>query len=280
MAAINIVLILLLARQLAHVTWRVIPDPDLQSVQGTAPTPGAARVFNSASLDLGRRIAALHLFGQDMTAMAQQAPVNAPETRLNLKLLGVVFSPVGNNSLALIASPSQGERNYRLDDNLPGGARIHAIHEDRVILARNNAFETLKLPEKDLTMGGGVARSDVGRAGPGIVTEEDRLRAEELKALRAQLLSRPEKFLELMSIDPAYDDNGFAGFRIGPGKDPALLKRFGLNQGDVVTNLNGVDLSDPLKGMQALSAMAKADALTIKIQRDGNLLDYQFPIAK
>ncbi|NNJ92084.1 MAG: hypothetical protein HKP55_10435 [Gammaproteobacteria bacterium] len=94
-------------------------------------------------------IAQWNLFGtanKPKPATAKKAPVvNAPETRLDLKLLGVVFDKKTSNSFAIIKPGRNKQKLYKLNDVLPGNAEITEITERGVTLKRAGRFESLPL---------------------------------------------------------------------------------------------------------------------------------------
>jgi type II secretion system protein C len=94
-------------------------------------------------------IAQWNLFGtadKPKPATVKKAPVvNAPETRLDLKLLGVVFDKKTNNSFAIIKPGRNKQKLYKLKDVLPGNAEITEITERGVTLKRAGRFESLTL---------------------------------------------------------------------------------------------------------------------------------------
>lgn len=122
----------------------------------TAPPPApavASRVAGAAASVTappvgGPDIAALHLFGRVAAApdaTRALAPAEAPETRLNVQLLGVLSSPDPVAARAIIASAGSPEKHYQVGDRLPAGAAIAEIRSDSVLLERNGRFETLRL---------------------------------------------------------------------------------------------------------------------------------------
>ena len=70
---------------------------------------------------------------------------DVPETQLNLKLKGTIAASVDQESMAIIAEGNGDEKVYEIGDAIPGGASIHAIRLDRVILERAGRLEELRL---------------------------------------------------------------------------------------------------------------------------------------
>jgi general secretion pathway protein C len=83
-----------------------------------------------------------HLFGQYDENLS-----NLPSTQLKLTLQGIAMGVIDSEgSRALIAAPNQPAKVYKIGDSLPGGAVIHEILRDRVILNDSGRFENLNLP--------------------------------------------------------------------------------------------------------------------------------------
>ena len=93
-----------------------------------------------------------YLFGQapKQSTTTTPAPVIAPETRLNLKLNGIIASD-GNDTAGAIIEKSAGKQEYfSLGDTISNGVTLKEVYKDRVILSRNGRLETLSLPKTNL----------------------------------------------------------------------------------------------------------------------------------
>jgi type II secretion system protein C len=101
-----------------------------------------------------KQIGHWHLFGiaqkENKNSTAKQAIV-APETNLNLSLLGVLFNPNPEESRAIIAEEGKTHKSYKVGDSLPRKATLHSIEAGRVILSRNGRHESLKLKKLKLS---------------------------------------------------------------------------------------------------------------------------------
>ncbi|WP_341919208.1 type II secretion system protein N, partial [Hydrocarboniphaga effusa] len=132
-----LVLTATIAKLAAQFVWLWVPVPE--SAQWK-PAPVAASE-TAASAPKGpdaQLIASAHLFGD------YQAPADAsldrmdkaPDTRLNLTLLGILAADQDKGSRALIADGGGDEKPYSVGDKVPGGVKLQAIFPDRVILSR------------------------------------------------------------------------------------------------------------------------------------------------
>lgn len=109
------------------------------------PTP-----TSTTPLQPSPNIAHWHLFG-----LYERSIQNIPITRLQLTLEGTVVNVVNpKNSYALISSPGQPTKIYKIGQTLPGGAIIRQILKDRIIIDENGNLESLLLPIPKLQKSG------------------------------------------------------------------------------------------------------------------------------
>lgn len=262
-ALVDLALALIIARLAAELLWALVPTPKAAAWQ---PAPAVAAAPDpSTQIDLAG-ISAAQLFGQF------QAPANpsgaalthAPETQLNLTLLGIfAYGRDSTSSRALIAGAGE-EKPYAVGDEISQGVILKAIFPDRVVLARNGSLETLRL-DKNQANAGDVAEG--GTAGGG----GDGDSAQTLGAIRSELLANPAKTADYIRVMPApgANGNGQMGYRIYPGKERTVFTAAGLRPGDLVTAINGVSLDDPAKSLQLLSELSQASQVTVTVQRGG-----------
>lgn len=257
----SLLLVLLLAHALARLTWVILPAP------GQAlPPPPAAAPATQARADY-RQIAALHLFGQAVqTSAPGEAPIDAPETRLNLTLRGILFNTLPELTRAIISAPGRDDEIYRTGAQVPGGAVIEQIYADRVMLLRNGQFETLRLPEES-------AIAPRGAAAPGQARSRSRVAAGAaggLAGVRQDIVANPQNVANYIQGEPVNRaGGGIVGFRVFPGQNRAVFEQSDLREGDIITNVNGIPLDGLDKAAEAMAQLASANAVTVTVLRDG-----------
>jgi general secretion pathway protein C len=191
-------------------------------------------------------------------------PVDAPDTQLKLTLKGALASDDKEEARAIIADQRGQDEHYKIGDTLPGNAELSAIHPDRVILKRNGRYETLRLPT-DVQPGNVFSAAAVPAA-----LRSTQSAAERLQAVRQQIRQQPAKLAGMLRIAPVNDPEGnMIGYSVAPGRDPQLFEQIGLQAGDVVTQVNGLPMSDPQNGPQALQALQGGEPVTVKLLRNG-----------
>ena len=286
---LTVILMLVMAHRLALLTWRVLPEAGLQESIPPEAEIAAPTVGRKTSLDAN--VSQWNLFGKVDIAQPQVAePVVIQETRLNLTLLGIISSDEKVFGKAIISDPTGGEDYYSLGMMVPGGASVHEIHADHVILKRNNGLEMLRLPQEEVI---GVNRSasiprpvqlpvDIASrrmqrsmaASP--ATMEQKSTGALLVELRATLTNNPQNLAEVIRTDPVRDGDHFLGYRINPGPDRQVLARFGLRPGDIVTTVNGIHLDSPAKGQELLQKLQTAKQMNFEVLRSGVTQAFSF----
>ncbi len=113
------------------------------------------------------RIVSAHLFGQtDQPEAAEVA--RAPETKLQLRLMGMIASADDRYARALIGVNRGDVTPYRVGQAVEGtDARIRSVEAKRVLLDRHGAVESLylKLPDLSSKDGAAVGAEESGQAG-------------------------------------------------------------------------------------------------------------------
>jgi len=293
-AVAAIVAILLLTHSLAELTWNLVPLPEFQEAKQPLQRSHQRGPQAKQNQPLAQKISQWHLFGkvEPKKVAVTAAPVVVPETRLNLKLRGVFASRDQSAARAIIADAKGLEDSYSINDEVPGGAILNEIYSDRVILEHNGRLETLKLPVDSAESGAVAANTRGRRAGAARRVSNRNVNKSNIASAAAStddnsallgqyrnaLLNDPQSVMGLINVRPFQKDGQLVGYRLRPGKDRTLLKRFGLRSGDVITAVNGVPMNNPIKALEVLRDLSSATSLNVDIQRNGTPQSFTFQI--
>lgn len=261
------ILVLTIAYKLADITWALLP----QTLYDRAP-PEVSAIATTRNADTLTNFQALrdsHLFDVATEEPTPPAPppttvVDAPNTTLNLKLSGVVLAENnGGHSEAMIASGNQPEQLYRIGETIEGasGATLHQVYRDRVILNRNGRLETLRRPEQTAT-----ARASTPLSRPALPVASSNTTA----PLRQVISDNASQLTNIVRFAPHIEGGQVVGFRVTPGRDAETFASLGLEAGDVVTDINGLTLDDPTRGLEAFAALGEATMANVTILRNGS----------
>ncbi len=264
--ALTLVLVMVTARVGTELTWEVMGGREYTSAAVAVPArargdTGAGATGDEASID---QIVERNLFGlaDAEDAPSAGAPIDAPETRLNLKLKGIFAAGSAERSRAIIAEGDRAEQTYSIGDSIPGNATLQEIYSDRVIIRRGGSLEALRLPRL----------GDENGAPQRTARAPDRTDADTdgLAEMREQILDDPQQITQLVRFRPVYRNGEFQGYRVYPGQNQQAFRDTGLRPGDLVKTVNGVELDDPQKVMGLINELADASSVNVELDRRGS----------
>lgn len=246
------IILFFICQQLAQLTWKIIlpvnfTDNALSPADMTAPaTPSPETALPRFTLfGLAEKTSASAHGGN-----LDQAPVSA----LKLRVTGLLASTDPSRAIAIMMKGNQ-QVSLGIGDNTPcGEAKIVAIFPDRLIVNYRGRNEAIPL------------FNDPPAAGKNSAAPPARQLAQELR-------EQPQNILHYLNISPVMVNDKLSGYRLNPGKDPALFRQAGLKENDLAIALNGLDLRDKEQSRQALAQLPELTEITLTVERDGQKQD-------
>ncbi len=266
---VTILLILACALASAKLIW-LVAAPSPVALPTTIPQITTATTAAQRQ-DYAGAIATTHLLGEANARAADPVPVEAPETQLNLKLRGVYATEDEKQGVALIASGSGKEKLYTVGEKLPGNTRLQGVFPTHVILERAGKYETLRLIDTKKTGGRGVAYRPSSTRSNNRVERHFGANSRVAK-LRQEILRNPGKLAELVNAQPAYENGAFIGYRVSTRKRDPVFNELNIQSGDIITEVNGIPIDSPRKGIQVLQQLRNATAVDVTIKRKGQFI--------
>src|SRR3954468_15619994 len=142
---LTFVLALALAAQLALIVVGI------SSRSRQTPPPSVAAAAPAPPLDIGGLVNA-HLFG-NAAVEAQSDAANAPQTSMPLILAGGLATSDPKQGMAMIGENAAGAKVVSVGQQVPGGATLDSVYNDRAVISRNGALESVFLPRRTAAMG-------------------------------------------------------------------------------------------------------------------------------
>ena len=257
---VNLLLITLIAYAAANLSWRIFTSVTSDE-QTVSVSRSVARPATRPSL---ASVPPLHVFGKaDVKAVASDAPISAPETRLQLVLHGVFASSNPEGSMAIIAAKNGKDKSYFIGDALPGNATLHEVYADRVILKRLGKLETLRLKEP-------VSAAEINRSSSKRSSSRyNRPRSSsKLKNMQQLYKTDPQKVFSQLRITPVTKDGVINGYRFSHN-DRGLMRELGLTSRDIITAVNGISVSDSGKLFALMQDVDEMKEVNLTILRNG-----------
>jgi len=209
-----------------------------------------------------------HLFGAPPVIASPRDAANAPPTSMPLVLTGIIAADDPQNGLAILGPTATAAKVYAVGDNVPGGAKLHSVFNDRVVIDRGGMLETLVLPRQ-------IAAGGPPPSAAALTTESpvaDRM--------RKLITEQPNLLADVMRPQPVFADGKQTGYRIYPGRNRQAFIRLGLRPGDLVTAINGTPLDDPERGQQIFNTLGASSEAHVTVQRNGQQQDLVLNLAQ
>jgi general secretion pathway protein C len=207
-----------------------------------------------------------HLFGA--APQQRQDGANAPQTTIPLVLTGTIAGNDPQNGLAILGQTAQTAKVYAVGDSVPGGAKLHSVYSDRVVIDRNGQLESLALP-RQLNNGNAPPPSAA------VLPENS-----SIERMRRMISDQPGLLADVMRPQPVMDHGRMNGFRVYPGRNRMAFMRLGLRPGDQVTAINGTPLDDRDRSEQILHTLSSSSEARVTVIRNGQQQDLTLNIAQ
>lgn len=238
----------------------------------SAPAP-TQPVAKARTWDDRQAILQRNLFDASTITPANEAPApieskNYEKTKLQLRLLGTAASIVAEESWAAVENLKAREHLIvRIGDEVLS-ATVVAIDPRRIVLENRGRHEELALledpntPPRSAARARPPARSGVSRLG------RNRFGVDNQQV--QDLVNNPAALFSQARIVPHYEDGQMTGIQVNAIKPGSLFAQAGLQDGDTVVELNGIEASSPEGSQKLLQEFRSSQEWTLIVRgRDG-----------
>lgn len=235
----------------AHIVNAVIAEALSVPVAQIAPSSASDRAVdvNAALPVLVERIRTSGLFPlpQDPLGMGAAGPIVAssrPPLNLasKLKLLGVVIGDREGVSAIIEELSSKRQLFFKLHEEIPEVGEISEIRRDGIVVRQGDQQELLELAagqsEKPVSAPVAAGSAVAPQPGSPVRTVLDRREVEQAMGDLPKLLSQARAV-------PYLVNGAMNGFRLDYIAPSSFYEKIGLKYGDVLQQVNGVDIRDP-----------------------------------
>ena len=257
-------LIIIVTYKLAELTWILLPEGPSFPQQTFVPALSLPQPLGKVApnVGIGNQIIEAHLFGiapSESLDLVTETIIEAPETTLNLKLAGMVSVSGGEDqySSAIIASGNGEQKTYQIGQTIDGGggARLHSVFDNRVLVIRAGQLESLSLPKKE--------------SGNSLTVVPRVARVATTTPVREMISPDASRITDIIRVAPHIEQGQMVGFRVTPGKEQQQFALLGLLAGDVVTDINGTSMNDPSRGIQVFESLGEGAISNVTVIREG-----------
>ena len=230
-----------------------------------AAGPAGRAAGRSHALDVAA-ITNAHLFGA--APASRENGANAPQTTMPLVLTGIIAGNDPQNGLAILGQTAQTAKVFAVGDSVPGGAKLHSVYTDRVVIDRNGELESLVLPRQ------------VAGSAPPPSSASVQARNLPMERMRQMISEQPGIIGDVMRPQAVTEHGKVTGFRVFPGRNRMAFMRLGLRPGDEVTAINGTPLDDQDRGEQIMRTLGSTSEAHVTVIRNGQQQDLTLNIAQ
>lgn len=235
----------------------------------------------------------LSLFGRVERRNTMPIPVDAPETKLDLKLQGIFTAEDPENSAAIIKQRDKSDL-YQIGDRISGNAVLAAVNNDHILIRRGSRLEKL-LFNPDYKGVPPVTRDSprttVNRENPdpgrqGLLNRQNEqvsqsspgsLIRQYAETNRELINQDPASALSGLGMTPVEEDEA-KGYQLGSSTSNPLLQQTGLQPGDVILTVNGKPVGVAMNDSALVEQALEEKVVRVEVQRDSRKFFLTVPI--
>lgn len=246
----------------------LLTPPPEAAVEQSAPAPARDRSWSTRQIILTRNL--FNSSTLDPPAPPAEETEDLEKSQLPLTLLGTFAST--DPAIARAALEQRGKKEILVvgigEQVVDGRATVVRIQRRRVVLSENGALRELTLDEEQK---GPALRRPARTARRGTPTVRN-LGNDRFAVSRDDVedtLRNPTSLLTQARILPKFEDGQMVGLQVSAIKPGSLFEKVGIQDGDVITEFNGLSIEDPKDGVKILQEFNNADTFDVTFNRNG-----------
>lgn len=251
--SVEIALVLVLAVQAGRIAWTfAAPDEG-----GAAAAP--AQVRADADLTVFDRIDAFFRTG-DVSSLSDVTNAEGDQ----LRLFGV---RTGTNGSAIIGLPDGRQVSVGVGEEVQPGLVLQSVEMDGAVLSRGGAISRLVFSQTPVS----AAAPPPPPSEPQTISPTTSAAPGAAPAAPAATPMDPERFMAQASLRPRMRGMRIQGFTLGARGDGSALRAAGLQPGDVILAVNGVDLNSLERVGELAGDFKNSTTAEIRFERGGQV---------
>ena len=190
------------------------------------------------------------------------------ETKLNLKLWGTVSGTKDGDYAVIEDVKTHQQELYRIGDKIQT-AVVKEIFREKVVLTVNRKDEVLQM--QDLKAGNSRGRSG-SLASRRSSRSTGSVRAQRISLRRSyidQAMTDVGSLMTQVKIQPHMENGVPAGLSLSRIKPNSIFRRMGLRNGDVITGVDGNEISTVDDALRLVDNLRSSSSLSVQLKRRG-----------
>lgn len=242
----------------------LLPGAPAAAVAARAPAPPPrARSWAEREIILTRNL--FHSSLDTPTLTADQLQQELEKSRLPVTLLGTFASSDPNLSRATLMDKEKNETLVvGVGDQIKNSAEVMRIERRRVVITENGA-------PRELTFGDeGGAQPLIRRAPRSAAVESPVRRTQSGVAVSRDAIQSsmrdPSELLSQARVIPKYEQGQMVGLQVNAIKPGSLFQEIGLQDGDLITQFNGIAIDSPDQSAKIFQELANASEFNVVVR--------------
>ncbi|MBN2645976.1 MAG: hypothetical protein JXR59_10965 [Desulfuromonadaceae bacterium] len=244
------------------------------------PTPASTAELSTAVI-LQRNL--FNARSKPLTPATDERPLGPTrQAPADLVLVGTIAGHTKEN-LAVIQSGKE-IKTYHAGDEIRSVGRIVSIQRNEVqFRSADNSLITLVFDASATSSEppatpGFAPRNTSGVRSPYKIQQltetQWKIEGDSAEAIRENIAD----IIRQVRLEPVVNHDKTEGFIIRHVRRDALLSQMGLKRGDILRQVNGLDLDSPEKGLQVFQQLREAKSLNLALERNGEPLIFQYEV--
>jgi general secretion pathway protein C len=197
---------------------------------------------------------------------------------LNLKLWGTAVAHEASQSFAIIEDlAARRQALYRVGDPVLEVATLERVEWDRIVLTRDGEEEVLEISSARASGPSAPAGAAPAAGSERIKKTADNKFLIDRRELEQTVANINEVFTQARAV-PFFQDGKTIGFRVFAIKPGSVFEKIGLQNGDVIQRVNGVELTDPTKAISLFTELQNEGHIAVDLQRNKQAKNFSYDI--
>jgi general secretion pathway protein C len=252
------------------------------------------------------KIVARNLFGTETVAesttkaddQTPKEPNQPVKSDLQIKLVGTIYGGDPYSGIALVENSTKRTINsFMVGEMLLKDVTIAEIHKEKIIIERNGRLEYVEVervplarsrrkkntgPQKSQTSADTIAPIATEPPPPSFKEEGFERKEKDIvmtQAYRSKLLTTDfTKVLQDAKATPNMRDGELKGFVLTRIRKDSIYEKAGLQNDDIVEEINGVPLTDTAQAIRLLQSLRNESDIEVRVNRGGSPMKFSLNI--
>ncbi len=197
-----------------------------------------------------------------------------PPLKITLKGI-MILNDESHNVVVIEDNATKKEQNYKVGDAVEDAELVRILHNRVVLIRSNGQFETLYLSEKDIA--DPVLENDMRDGWIQTAKKIDPATIEVDPTSFVEVVQTLAEFIDMFDITTVYKRGKNIGCRIGKIAPESLPTVLGLEPGDIILSIAGIQTTSTDSRLQIFRHLAQLkleDSFTVTGQRSGQLFAF------